>query len=351
VRVFILLTMAFICGMACNQSKKETEPHTAVPAYIPQPPADSVVACLLSQIAYCDNPGEALKTHLPHWKMVFSPTSINGNYAFVATNDTCYAIAIRGSLMRFGWDAFQNWVYQDMNALKQKRWTYTDSTPSGVYVSAGSLEGLDNLLRLSDTNSGRSLVGFFEQSTTAQTPILVTGHSLGGHLATVYASWLWWHFNKHKQTRSNMNVISFAAPAAGDKEFATRFNKIFPLAQRFVMKGDMVPRFPDHRGIAELGDLYKPGPDASKIEITYKGVSVSMAQGFTLAAKALQFGGLLSGINNYEQVGKQHLLNTAPYDNDTLHTASRWFAEAAYQHGVKQYAQAIGAAQVDCKGN
>jgi len=87
----------------------------------------SIQACILSEIAYCKNPQTELDQYMPGWKIVWEPLTVGGNYAFVATDGNAYALAIRGSLIEFSWDAFNNWIDNDLNIAYQKDWLYTNN--------------------------------------------------------------------------------------------------------------------------------------------------------------------------------------------------------------------------------
>jgi Predicted lipase len=68
----------------------------------------------------------------------------------------------------------------------------------------------------------------------------VTGHSLGGALATLAVA-------KLRQERGHPvnGLYTFGQPRVGDEDFASRFNQDFgPYAYRFVNNNDVVPRVP-----------------------------------------------------------------------------------------------------------
>ena len=74
--------------------------------------------------------------------------------------------------------------------------------------------------------------------------LTITGHSLGGTLATVYATWLHDEFAS-AGVNVTISVWTFAAPAAGNASFAARYDEIFGASSfRFVMDFDVVPTFP-----------------------------------------------------------------------------------------------------------
>ena len=170
--IFILIVTTFI---ACNDTgKKEAAAGFS-----------NSEACVFSQISYCSQPQDTLNKYLPGWKIVFDPMSISGNYAFVATNGKKYAIVIRGSLLTFTKDAIENWIKQDLHVAVQVAWPYTDNVKD-ARVSQGAYDGWQNLVNLKDKITGKSIKQFLDAAIGSNTPLLITGHSLGGNLATIY---------------------------------------------------------------------------------------------------------------------------------------------------------------------
>lgn len=304
-------------------------------------------ACILSEISYCSDPENKLSQYLPGWKIVWRPAAVGGNYAFVATNGTDYAISIRGSLLEFSDAAFNNWLYNDLNVADQKDWNYSDSG-SHARISEGSYLGWENMNKLTDINDGKKLWDFL-QTIPADAPVLITGHSLGGNLATVYASYLWWQWKQNEHTRANMNVITFAAPASGNEGFAESFDKAFPHSLRIENSNDMVPKFPVADKIDQLGNLFSPDPSAASISVGYKNLTTPLSNVFSLMKGAMNLLRITNGISPYVQTNGDGNMITIPLSGkNNSNDAAAWFAEAGYQHGMAQYAKAFDAPVIDC---
>jgi len=78
-----------------------------------------------------------------------------------------------------------------------------------------------------------------EEQKTAQ-PIFITGHSLGGALATLATA----RFRLEMDKPIN-GLYTFGAPRAGDRDFASAFNADFkPRAFRYVNNNDVITRVP-----------------------------------------------------------------------------------------------------------
>lgn len=74
---------------------------------------------------------------------------------------------------------------------------------------------------------------------TETTRVIVTGHSLGGALATLAAVFI---ACKLPRLRPRMTVVTFGAPQVGDGNFVAFYNKIVPKTVRVVNPADPVPR-------------------------------------------------------------------------------------------------------------
>ena len=302
-------------------------------------------ACLLSQISYCSNQKQLTEHYLPGWKIVWSPVAVGGNYAYVATDGNIFAIAVRGTLLEFSWDAFQNWFYHDLDITSVEAWGYASNTEKAK-IARGSFTGWRNICLLKDIKTGKTLKEFLEAETNTNTPILITGHSLGGNLASVYASYISQEFKNSKKERKNINVITFGAPAAGNKAFATDFDAKFPDALRFENNNDPAPKFPCSGEIAEMKNLFSTNPSATDITVGYKEYTVTLDKVFGMLNAVLVLNDLKNGGGYAQPKGKS--ISIPLSGNNINNTIEDWLNEAAYQHFIEQYATALDAPVVDC---
>jgi len=73
-----------------------------------------------------------------------------------------------------------------------------------------------------------------------QPNVLITGHSKGGAMAALAAlKWL-------QDTDGKPVITTFAAPRAGNDDFAAALNKMFPNFKRYENRNDIVPHLPPH---------------------------------------------------------------------------------------------------------
>src|SRR5690606_11849187 len=103
--------------------------------------------------------------------------------------------------------------------------------------------------------------------------ILITGHSLGGSLAYVLATYL---HDQLKDRSINWEVVSFGAPAPGNKEFATDFNEKISKSLRVESIGDIAAFFPVSDVIHQFATKPGPLPPTDSIKVMYKGMQVSL---------------------------------------------------------------------------
>jgi triacylglycerol lipase len=338
---FFYVSLFITIVSSCKNAGKKDRPPSKV--------YDATTACLLSQISYCADEQPLLDQYMPGWKVVWESSELGGNHCVVASDGITYGIAIRGSLMEFSWAAFQNWIYQDLNIVSVRAWEFTRDS-SKARIGEGSWEGWQNLLKMTDKNTGTTLLAFLEKNTTTDTPILITGHSLGGNLATVYASWLWQHFSTTKQPRDSINVITFAAPAAGNEAFANDFGNKFGRSIRYENNNDIVPKFPCTSRIANLAELYVKGPLSSEITVGYKNMTVSLSKVFSLLNIGLGILEFTNGNSAYAQTnGEGTVLKVPLSGQNKSNSIESWLREAGYHHGIARYAEALKVPVVECK--
>jgi predicted lipase len=88
----------------------------------------------------------------------------------------------------------------------------------------------------------RSGVPMAARGERRQRPTVVTGHSLGGALATLFVM-----ENAHRTKAFDISTCcTFASPRVGNKEFARSFDLLPIESWRFVNQHDLVPRLPPH---------------------------------------------------------------------------------------------------------
>lgn len=146
-----------------------------------------------------------------------------------------FAVVVRGT----DWNFLTDWK-DDFDVINTHDWpTATPPNPS-IYVAQGSWDGLQALLATTSnlfnmTPPGIALptpmVTLFMAETLWNTydtdvDIFVTGHSLGGAMATVVGLWLADTASKWvlRPNKINFKTYTFAAPTVGNQAFASYHN-------------------------------------------------------------------------------------------------------------------------------
>lgn len=162
----------------------------------------------------------------------------NATIVYVVKNKSTqeYVVVFRGPVFKPGLSFLLN-LYEDLNLNRQESLPYSQT--GDAKVAAGILESLQNISN--STYSGRTLHQVLNNF-PVRTKVYVTGHSLGGSLAAVYAA---------KAACSNsgeLDIIpyTFGAPAMGNDAFASLFdtgkaNFLFAQTSRCVNVRDIMP--------------------------------------------------------------------------------------------------------------
>lgn len=318
---------------------------------------DPALAMTLAATAYCSDPGGTLTNLNNGWSAVWTAdTDINGNLAFIAYNGSSqYVVAIRGSILDFSWQAFDNWFKQDLNVFEQTAWSFPSSSAKPM-ISQGSSDGLNDLTQLIDSSvgsSGQTMYEFLAANAIGSgISIGVVGHSLGGNLATVYAPWLLYQLQQNNLTPPTLfPVMTFAAPTAGNQAFAEAYDSSFPNSWRYYNEIDIVPLASD--AIRSANQLYSPSPEASSIEITVDHRTFTLASAIGALADSIDVAEIAFG-SYYAQTNQSSgrvAVNTAkalqPVNpNDT--PLEQWFAQAASQHIQSTYLSFFGVDSFAC---
>jgi len=216
-----------------------------------------------------------------------------------------YAIAVRGTDISYPPD----WI-DDLKVLSTTPWPTAHPPNSAIAVSQGAGEVLHTLLAMTShvfnmtpppaLPSPMSMIHLFMSEALSTAPntdldIFVTGHSLGGEMATVLGLWLadtasTWTVRPQKV---HLKTYTFAAPTSGNQAFADYYNSQTHNAQigwqayRVYNEQDLVPY-----ACANLGG------------IAGNGVPVSFALGLEIGATMIAAQALLNHYHvSYVHVG------------------------------------------------
>lgn len=298
-------------------------------------------AIQLNQLIYKDSSRDAFAKYAPAYEVVFVPKPVNGNYAIIAKSKTAnqYALVIRGSVIEFSNEGFQNFILQDFNIFKIRSWNYTDSIKE-AYVSNGAWIGFQNLLLLRDIQTGLNVKEFIEQKVEPKSSMIITGHSLGGNLAYPLAGYLKKELPVGK--KENLQLITFGAPAAGNAAFVQDMEEKFPMAERYTGSNDIASMFPN---LESIGKVAKAIGLDSVLQLGKMNIyGVDSDNLLSIANLVLEKTNVINKTNKYVQ-SEKHLrqLTEKELANSATPLSVEEIFNRAYQcHKVDMYAELFG---------
>lgn len=171
----------------------------------------------------------------PTWQVVWGPVAYTtpgalyqDNLMFAAQNQSDpsqIVIAVRGT----NFVADLDWLMEDFDIHQTMNWPpgASVSNPAGAMISESTSVGLQILFAMNDATS-MSLMSFLLKHTGSAIQLCVTGHSLGGCLASTLALYLKENPSVWDASgKSNVSCITFAAPTAGNAAFAAHSDSTF----------------------------------------------------------------------------------------------------------------------------
>jgi len=230
---------------------------------------DALLTLTLSIAAYVDEtplPGESIAQQearmlrdinaslaasaYPTWSVAWGPklNADRSNMMYIAGSPSTgqYAVAIRGT----DWWFLLDWLEDLASVLPLVPYPYLSG--AGAMVAEGTSIGIQQLIQMGPAA--------FLKNVPDGATIFVTGHSLGGCLASAIAPYLALELGGPGALR----VYTFAAPSAGDVAFASAYNALFeptgglPSAFRFFNTLDVVPN--GWASLPTIETYYEPFP-------------------------------------------------------------------------------------------
>jgi hypothetical protein len=286
------------------------------------------------------------------WSIVWGPVSYTvpgavypENMMYVAkltgSAETQYGIAIRGTNGK----VLLDWLLEDFDIVQTVPWSsFAPGAPGNISEST-SID-LTVLLNMVDALTNQTLVAFLQSeiASAGSLPInlCVTGHSLGGVLASAVALYL----RDAQKTwdpalKATVTTIHFAAPTAGDSDFAAHSDQQFTYSGTCPLPNWLDPNVPVTsasfadcvRSSYDIAPLVWNAGDMGHIEKLYSGQSIwitpppGTAEIISAIVKA-------TGKNAYTQPQATQATLQAPFIplSSLPSGVDHWLAEAEMQH-------------------
>ncbi|MFG2296550.1 IPT/TIG domain-containing protein [Streptomyces sp. NPDC048603] len=254
----------------------------------------------------------------------------NANLAYLATNtdgSNSFAVVIRGTVGNV------TDLLEDLDVGTVVPFNLA-GVPSRVWVAKGAMKAFTEVVGMSSTE-GVTLAQALATALGRAQPhptVYVTGHSLGGCIATMVAPYL--QTLTWPDGKPNFELHTFAAPTAGGADFAAYVDSLeWQANERHYNINDLVPQAWDNLDVVKDEPWYPaPGPVADD--------DVKAVIG-TLAA--------LPGPHVYVQPGKDDPLNDSydPVDpNVVKRSVQDFMGQVAFQHANSTYLGLLGAPDV-----
>ncbi|SHL38346.1 Lipase (class 3) [Chitinophaga jiangningensis] len=312
------------------------------------------LAIQLCNVASSQDPaGNLSKIDNEKWEMAWvSGKPKDPNYFFVAENKArkTLALIIRGSVICKGvftqWDMFMDWVLEDLND-ELVYWPFyqkgielpLDELPcigAGAYIAFTEMMKARNKLNL---QTDQPLLKFLQDKTANNAnELIIAGHSLGGNLAKVYASYYLEMLNDRRKTTDKVTLCTFAAPASGNRHFGNDLDKKIQLQRHYQNNLDVVPHFPTVDGIEAVSKFYHPSPVAAKIQVGTKPNGQPLSLFELLQGLKIGFSKM-----DYQQPKSDYLMAfDAPLisgEDFRDNTKEAWQKQAGAQHQIGVYAK------------
>lgn len=259
------------------------------------------------------------------WQLAWGPATRGGNLVYIAQNKErpqLYSVIIRGTDFNLLADDIEDvWV-------TQAPYPYAASVSGHPKVSQGASDGLRQIQGMKDVLSGHTIEDFLKDVTRrAEISLIITGHSLGGGLASLVLLWLHDTIPRWDILSTNVHLsgYTFAGPTVGNVDFADYFNaEVGTNFYRFANPLDIVPR--------SYSDLSSVLAEDIPSEVPLKYRLVLDALRAYLAAQGLKF----------QQVDTEFLL-----EGVKLLPSTPYLAQVVEQHRPNSYLYLLGAPQLD----
>jgi hypothetical protein len=191
------------------------------------------------------------------WKAVWiGLTDDRANLAYIAqnTSQNAFAVCLRGTEV----DSLID-LAEDLDVGTVVPFTAGPSYSETVYISKGANEAFNEVIGAvyvaDNTNLLQALTSLLGDA-PSQPTLYITGHSLGGAMATTVALYL---AAQNWTNKPTFAVYTFAAPTAGVQSFADCFDSVFgSVSERYYNAWDAVPAAWANSSMTDMQNSFYP---------------------------------------------------------------------------------------------
>lgn len=262
-----------------------------------------------------------------NWQVVWGPglarfpfCKLYDNMMYVVRNlrdRSKYNIVIRGTNLK----SITDLLVEDVWIIPQISWNYGNPGDLVPKISPGTDIGFKYLIHMTACDSlpgaGKTLPRFLcdeaQKAGSSGLDLTVTGHSLGGTLASTLALYLK-DYQWDAGVQVNLRCCAFAGATAGNKDFAAYSDKrLADSLLRIHNSRDVIPHLWNEQNLKELPNLYV-SPDCS----------INIPKAMALAFKAFE---ILTTSAGYTQLSPAQQL-----DGTVICTMDSYIKQMFYQH-------------------
>lgn len=170
---------------------------------------------------------------LTHWDGI----AYSAAYIAHRSDPDEYTVVIRGTDP----ESLSSWTGEDFDVSPTQPFDqFAANAPSDAAISQGTYNGLNDLLQLTDPNTGKGILAYLQEVNPGY--LYVTGHSLGGTLTPPMFAYLNYQLYGGGFVH-NMAPFSFAGLTPGNAAFNSYYNGLFnpEFTWRFYNTLDFAP--------------------------------------------------------------------------------------------------------------
>lgn len=285
------------------------------------------------------------------WQAVWvGLTEDRANLAYIAqnTSQNAFAVCLRGTQVDSILDQLE-----DLDVGAVVPFTAGPSHSGSIFISRGSAGAFTDVTNAvyipASTNLLQALVELLGDA-PPQPTLYITGHSLGGAMATTVALYL---AAQNWANQPTFGVYTFAAPTAGLQSFADCFDSVFgSVSQRYYNAWDVVPTAWGNSSMKDMQNSFypsiltnPPGPGPAQDKVVNDLLSIFInGPGANVYVQTNQKQGSVVLNSDYSAMGATDFGPGSYNTSSLVPTMAGFMGQVGFQHN--NYLAFLGAPQI-----